>query len=170
MKTQNQLTATSGKKGAKKRGYNRFEGHRANSTLGPISEHNIQYNELPPEGSYVIVNEMTFRHIALDTITRYEPSKAYFDAYGFPYVFQIVSYKKGRENALDKDNRVLLEQVPRNNRPVVVRPLLSTLLIATGSLYLELVDKDQFSTVEKYDPTNYVKIVDSKHRVEVSAS
>ena len=116
---------------------------RKGTLMGEIQEKNVQINELPPEGSYVIVNQLhTYaRGKGEDKIrTVYEPDKTFYDAWNFPRIFRIDHYTRGRENALDKKNDVVLIcETPYGDS---FQKRVKTYEVAIGILMLEVVDKN----------------------------
>ena len=117
---------------------------RKGTILGEIQDHNTQINELPEEGLYVVVNQRHtyFRGKGDDKIrTVYRPDPAYYDAWGFPRKYRIKSYTKGRDNALDKMNDVVLALETPSGGEIERR--IKTCQIAIGILMLQVVGKDE---------------------------
>ena len=133
-----------------KRKYNPIarENGSSSARYGELREHNVQINELPQEGACVIVNEChTYARTKgeQNVWVIYHPSVEHLDAWNFPLIYTVVSYTKGRENPLDPANNIILEHTARTG--FVRRTQIRTILIATGSMELEVVPKDmKFNT------------------------
>lgn len=117
---------------------------RKGTNMGEIQRENVQINELPPEGSYVIVNQLrTYERGKGEEKIRtvYACSSAYYDAWNFPRIFRVDRYTLGRENALDKRNDAVLVCETPNGGSFEKR--LKTCQVAIGVYMLEVVDKNQ---------------------------
>ncbi len=138
----------------KKRSYTSLVTNRRDSNCGPIQDHNIQVNPLPDPGKFVIVNE---RHIyerskiitgekTQHVCSVYLPNSAYTDAYGFPCIYKVLRYEKGKgeKEALDPKNVVILGRTVREGKADehTFETRIRTILVATGSIFLEEVPKD----------------------------
>ena len=134
------------KKGRK---YSRYSGTRADQRLGIPVDHNIQYNDMPDVGQYVVINDLRIMEKAytdLHVSTVYEYNDGYLDARGNPIVYKVEGYTRGQENALDPRNKVMLVSTTANGK-LTRRTQLKTILIATGSMELEVVDPEELKEV-----------------------
>lgn len=149
--------------GEKKRVYNAFSGKRKDSSecFGETVDHNVQVNDLPDVGQYVVINELRVMGRSYRDRTGiysiYVYDDAYMDYWGNPIVYRVEGYTKGQENPLDPTNKVMLESVSENGK-LVRRTQIKTVRIATGALELEIVDPDELSEVgfREYDGVNLI--------------
>ena len=133
----------------KTRNYSSFAGKRKDERLGVPVDHNIQLNDMPDVGQYVVINDLRIMEKAytdMHVSTVYEYNDGYLDAYGNPIVYQVEGYTRGQENALDPKNKVLLVSHTENGK-LTRRTQLKTILIATGSMELEVVDPVKLKAV-----------------------
>lgn len=133
----------------KERSYNSFTGTRSDQRLGVPVDHNIQYNDMPDVGQYVVINDLRIMEKAytdLHVSTVYEYNDGYLDARGNPIIYQVEGYTRGQDKALDPKNKVLLVSTTENGK-LTRRTQLRTILVATGSMELEVVDPDVLKTV-----------------------
>lgn len=133
----------------KKRNYTSFSGKRKDERLGVPVDHNVQVNDLPDVGQYVVVNDLRIMDKAYSDMhvsTVYEYNTGCLDAWGNPIVYQVEGYSRGQENALDPKNKVFLVSVSENGK-LVRRTQFNTIIIATGSMELEVVDPEKLKAV-----------------------
>ena len=133
----------------KRKAYNSFSGTRSDERLGVPMDHNIQVNDMPDVGQYVVVNMLRIMEKAytdLHVSTVYEYNDAYLDSWGNPIVYQVEGYTRGQENALDPRNKVMLVSKSANGL-LTRRTQIKTILVATGDLELEVVDPEKIKTV-----------------------
>lgn len=141
--------------GEKKRVYRTYSGQRKDDKRGETVDHNVQVNDLPDVGQYVVVNDLRIMeraYGAMNVLTVYEYNNAYLDSYGNPIVYRVESYTKGQNNPLDPANKVMLVNHSSNGK-LTRRVPIRTILIATGSMELEVVDPEELKEVgfRKYD-------------------
>lgn len=152
----------------KKRAYRGYTGRRSDVREGAVVDHNIQVNDLPDVGQYVVVNELrylseVYRNSPDKISTIYEYNDAYLDSKGNPIVYQVEGYSKSQENALDPTNKVFLVSKSENGL-LTRRTQIRTILIATGSLELELVDPQKLKAVgfRAYDTYNLMDVANMR--------
>lgn len=122
---------------------------------GELKEKVEQIRELPEIGKRVVVHECIVYERPESTegvVSAYKPSRKYFDVWGFPAVYRVASYTRGRENALDKRNQILLERVCKGG--YIMRASVSALDAAIGVVLLQEIEREEdVKALQK--PSNY---------------
>ena len=111
---------------------------------GELKEKTEQIRELPEIGTRVVVHECivyTHQYEFDNIVTAYKPSSRFYDVWGYPAVFTVASYTRGRENALDKKNQILLERECRGG--YVMRESVSALEAAIGVILLQEIESEE---------------------------
>lgn len=148
---------------SKKRKYNSFAGKRRDSReiLEETADRNVQVNDMPDIGQYVVINvikEMGRSYRENTGIySIYVYNDAYMDCWGNPIVYRVEGYTKGQDNPLDPTNKVQLISESKNGK-LTRRAEFNTVIIATGSMELEVVDPELIKEVgfRKYDGNNLI--------------
>ena len=131
-----------GEQKKKKRDYSFWGCRRAPIKCGELVEEMKQVKELPEVGKYVVIHECVIYEETNETgriITSYRPDSNYFDVWGNPAAYKVVSYSKGIGAALDKDNRIYLERVCRSG--YVAKASVPAVDVAIGAIFLKEVER-----------------------------
>lgn len=123
--------------------------------LGTLNEETKQICSLPEVGAHVVVFEgVVYGRYSTGSkiVTAYRPSRSFLDAWSYPKVLRIAGYSRGRENALDPHNIILLECEGRSG---TIRHTVQARHVAVGAMMLKEVNEGDSIEGESWYKSQY---------------